>query len=144
MDKIKANLNYYKNKPHFIKLLENITKTENIVENILKKYIDSLEEKNYSQEIKEIEKYIKKFEQKYIARYDSSDGIIYEYAKEWKYFPNKKSSNIENFFITKFTKNSFDEIIIDGIKRNEITFTQNILTDIKHATTCVVIVKKNE
>ena len=62
----------------------------------------------------------------------------------YKYYPNKKSSHIKNYFKDKFLKEGFDEIVIDNIKRNETTFNDHIISDIKHSKSCYIIINKSE
>ncbi len=142
LEKIKNDLNHYANKPNFINLIENITKKEKIIENLLLEFEEKLEEGDYSNEIKKIDKFIKKFEKKYVEKIERFDGVIYEYENNYKFYPNKKSNHIAGYFKDKFRSETFDEIIIDNIKRNEKKFTQEILTDIKHSNSCFIIINK--
>jgi hypothetical protein len=142
LKKLKNNLEHYKNKPNFIDLLQKLTKKDEIIEKLIDEYINSLTDQDYSNQIKTLTKYLGKFEKKYIARIETSDGVVYEYTNEYKYFPNKKSSHIHNYFKDKFKIESFDEIIIDRVKRPDTLFTSDLLDDIKHSESCVIIVKK--
>lgn len=67
---------------------------------------------------------------------------MYEYEEIYKFYPNKKSNHIKNYFKDKFLKEEFDEIIIDNIKRSEKNLDENVLEDIKHSTSCYIIIKK--
>lgn len=142
LNDLKTDLDYYKNKPHFIKLIENLIKKNKIIENYIENFEKTLsEDTDYSNDIKNIERYIKKFKKKYLEKVELSDGVIYKYEFEYRYYPNKKSIHIENFFKDKFLKNYFDEIVIDNLLRPDKTFSNDLLQDIKNSQSCYIIIK---
>lgn len=68
--------------------------------------------------------------------------MVYEYENMWKYYPNKKSILIRDYYEDKFKKKEFDEIYIDNILRKEKTFTNEIIDDIKNSNSCWIVIKK--
>lgn len=148
IDFLIEDLDYYKKTSKFIYLIENLEKTLNTQESMIKVLMKKIKEKieiENKDKQEEINKIIANFleisKKKYLKKVSTTDYYIYEYDEHYKWYIKNKKIDITSLYEITFKEKKIIKILIDNNKRYEMEL-KNLENDFKNADKIEIWIKK--